>query len=219
MNSASLDRARPVSHRWRGAPCRSLGAGARQGPLRRSRARSLVTRKFGSAYRFRAAKRRAFHGHDRREHRPVWYDTQCRSDHRGCQVRRRTRSYFVVARWLRDGNRRGWHRIFLRASAKGLHLLARFMETPFLWFSMSRIRNLDHDGEAALTSAILGVRSRGGVVVVVAHRPSALAALDKVLVLGNGRQQAFGPKDEVLRAVTRSTAPLKVVTQAGVAAS
>ena len=90
---------------------------------------------------------------------------------------------------------------------------------PFLVVLDEPHSNLDHDGEAALTSAILGVRSRGGVVVVVAHRPSALAALDKVLVLGNGRQQAFGPKDEVLRAVTRSTAPLKVVTQAGVAAS
>ena len=108
--------------------------------------------------------------------------------------------------------------IFLRARAKELHLLARSMATPFLSSSMSRIQNLDHDGEEALTSAILGIRSRGGIVIMVAHRPSALAALDKILVLGNGRQQAFGPKDEVLRAVTRSTAPLKVVAQAGVVA-
>jgi len=90
---------------------------------------------------------------------------------------------------------------------------------PFLVVLDEPHSNLDHDGEEALTSAILGVRSRGGIVVVVAHRPSALAALDKVLVLGNGRQQAFGPKDDVLRAVTRSTAPLKVVGRAEVAAS
>jgi ATP-binding cassette subfamily C protein len=90
---------------------------------------------------------------------------------------------------------------------------------PFLVVLDEPHSNLDHDGEEALTSAILGVRSRGGIVVVVAHRPSALTALDKVLVLGNGRQQAFGPKDDVLRAVTRSTAPLKVVGRAEVAAS
>ena len=90
---------------------------------------------------------------------------------------------------------------------------------PFLVVLDEPHSNLYHDGEEALTSAILGIRSRGGIVIVVAHRPRALAALDKILVLGNGRQQAFGPKDEVLRAVARSTAPLKVVAQAGVVAS
>ena len=43
------------------------------------------------------------------------------------------------------------------------------------------------------------MRTRGGIVVVVAHRPSALAALDQVLVMRNGTMQAFGPRDEVLR--------------------
>jgi len=38
---------------------------------------------------------------------------------------------------------------------------------------------------------------------VVAHRPSALASLDQVLVMANGRVQAFGPKMEVLNKVTR----------------
>jgi PrtD family type I secretion system ABC transporter len=59
--------------------------------------------------------------------------------------------------------------------------------------------NLDSEGEAALTEAIKGVRARGAVVIVVAHRPSALAALDQVLVMRNGTMQALGPKDEVLR--------------------
>ena len=80
--------------------------------------------------------------------------------------------------------------------------------------------NLDSEGEEALTAAILGVRSRGGIAVVIAHRPSALVAVDYVLVLGNGRQQAFGPKDEILRAVTRpAVAPLKIVGEPKVAAS
>ena len=91
---------------------------------------------------------------------------------------------------------------------------------PFLVVLDEPNSNLDSDGEKALTAAILGVRSRGGIAVVIAHRPSAIAAVDYVLVLGDGRQQAFGPKDEVLRAVTRSAvAPLKVVGELNVAAS
>ena len=91
---------------------------------------------------------------------------------------------------------------------------------PFLVVLDEPNSNLDIDGEKALTAAILGVRSRGGIAVVIAHRPSAIAAVDYVLVLGDGRQQAFGPKGEVLRAVTRSAvAPLKVVGEPKVAAS
>lgn len=74
---------------------------------------------------------------------------------------------------------------------------------PFLVVLDEPNSNLDAEGEAALTEAILGVRRRGGICVVIAHRPSALAALDRVLVLSEGRVQAFGPKDEVLKHVLR----------------
>jgi ATP-binding cassette subfamily C protein len=70
---------------------------------------------------------------------------------------------------------------------------------PFLVVLDEPNSNLDQVGEAALTEAILGVRRRYGIVVVVAHRPSALVAVDKVLGLVGGRVQAFGPKDEALR--------------------
>jgi PrtD family type I secretion system ABC transporter len=99
--------------------------------------------------------------------------------------------------------------------------LARALyKDPFLVVLDEPNSNLDSQGEEALTAAILGVRSRGGIAVVIAHRASALAAVDKVLVLNRGRQQAFGSKDEVLRAVKRPTAaPLTVVPEAGAAAS
>jgi ATP-binding cassette subfamily C protein len=68
--------------------------------------------------------------------------------------------------------------------------------------------NLDSEGEAALTEAIKGVRARGGIVVVVAHRPSALAAVDQVLVMMKGTMQALGPRDDVLRkTLVPQTAP------------
>jgi ATP-binding cassette subfamily C protein PrsD len=84
---------------------------------------------------------------------------------------------------------------------------------PFLVVLDEPNSNLDADGEAALMQAIQGVRARGGIAVVVAHRPNLLAGLDQVLVMNGGRAQAFGPKDEVLARVLRREAPgaLKVV--------
>ena len=86
---------------------------------------------------------------------------------------------------------------------------------PFLVVLDEPNSNLDSDGEQALTEAILNVRARGGVLVVIAHRPSALAGVDQVLVMGAGRVVTWGPKDEVLGKVLRQPAapasPLRVV--------
>jgi PrtD family type I secretion system ABC transporter len=75
---------------------------------------------------------------------------------------------------------------------------------PFLVVLDEPNANLDAEGEGALTRAMMGVRMRGGIVVVIAHRPSALAGVDMVLMMAEGRVQAFGPKDEVLKRVLRA---------------
>jgi PrtD family type I secretion system ABC transporter len=77
---------------------------------------------------------------------------------------------------------------------------------PFLVVLDEPNSNLDSDGDIALSAAIESVRRRGGVVIVVAHRPSALASLDQLLVMTAGAVQTFGPKDEVLAKVTRPAA-------------
>jgi ATP-binding cassette subfamily C protein len=77
---------------------------------------------------------------------------------------------------------------------------------PFLVVLDEPNSNLDGEGEAALTAAIRSVKERGGVVVVIAHRPSALVAVDIVAVVQNGRLAAFGPKDEVLGNVAQMAA-------------
>ncbi|WP_262297611.1 type I secretion system permease/ATPase [Microvirga sesbaniae] len=74
---------------------------------------------------------------------------------------------------------------------------------PFLVVLDEPNSNLDNDGEHALTRAIQGVRERGGIVVVIAHRPSALAGVDHILVLDEGAVRKFGPKEEVLSSVLR----------------
>jgi PrtD family type I secretion system ABC transporter len=69
---------------------------------------------------------------------------------------------------------------------------------PFLVVLDEPNANLDAEGEAALTRAIAMLRARRSIVVVISHRVSALAALDKALVLYKGDMLAFGPRDEVL---------------------
>ncbi|MDB5643593.1 MAG: rhizobiocin secretion protein [Hyphomicrobiales bacterium] len=78
---------------------------------------------------------------------------------------------------------------------------------PFLVVLDEPNSNLDSDGEEALTRAIASVRARGGIVVVIAHRPSALAAVDMVMVLAKGQAQAFGPKEQVLKSMTVAVQP------------
>lgn len=64
--------------------------------------------------------------------------------------------------------------------------------------------NLDTSGEAALASAIAQMKAQGRTVVLVTHRSAALAQADKLLVLSEGRMQAFGPAHEVMQALSRA---------------
>ena len=79
---------------------------------------------------------------------------------------------------------------------------------PFLVVLDEPNSSLDADGEQALTQAILNVRERGGIAVVMAHRPSALASVDMVLAMANGEAKGFGPRDEILRKVLRPVGPV-----------
>src|SRR6266481_331464 len=94
---------------------------------------------------------------------------------------------------------------------------------PFLVVLDEPNSNLDTEGDEALTRAVRSARERGAIVVVVAHRPIGIEAVDHILVLKDGRMQAFGPKETVLAQVLQprvaSPAPIKIVSDAGVAKS
>ncbi len=97
--------------------------------------------------------------------------------------------------------------LFLSAGQRQRLALARALyREPFLVVLDEPNSNLDSEGEEALTRAILGVRERSGVAIVIAHRPNVLSAVDMLLVLAEGRVQAFGSKAEVLQRVRRPAA-------------
>ncbi len=80
--------------------------------------------------------------------------------------------------------------------------LARAMYgNPFLVVLDEPGSNLDNDGDVALQQAIRNLKAKGSIVILIAHRQSALSECDKVLFLANGMQQAFGPRDEILQKI------------------
>jgi ATP-binding cassette subfamily C protein len=103
--------------------------------------------------------------------------------------------------------------------AQRIALARALYGNPFLVVLDEPNSNLDAEGDEALSRAITSVRARNGIVVVVAHRPSAISSVDQLLMVNQGRVQAFGPKDEVLAKVMRqgtATRPLKIVPEVGI---
>ena len=75
--------------------------------------------------------------------------------------------------------------------------------------------NLDAQGEQALVDAIRDAKSRGRTVIIMAHRPSAIAACDYLLMIDKGQQVEFGSRDEVLKKRTRNYPQLVARQQPG----
>ena len=85
---------------------------------------------------------------------------------------------------------------------------ARFTAIPTSSCSTSPIPISIRMGEEALLLTLAGLKQDGVTVVVVAHRPSILAGVDKILVLRpDGTVEAFGPRAEVVQQFTRRANP------------
>jgi ABC-type protease/lipase transport system fused ATPase/permease subunit len=63
--------------------------------------------------------------------------------------------------------------------------------------------SLDSDGEMALARALSDIRAQGVTSVVITHRPSLIAHVDKILILEAGRVQRFGPASEVMKSMQK----------------
>jgi PrtD family type I secretion system ABC transporter len=64
--------------------------------------------------------------------------------------------------------------------------------------------NLDNEGSAAVNNAVRAMKAEGKTVLIMAHRPAAIKECDMLLMLEGGSRVAFGPKDEVLKAVVQN---------------
>ena len=77
--------------------------------------------------------------------------------------------------------------------------------------------NLDTGGDDALSDAIRTLRDRGSTVIVMAHRPSVIVTVNKILILHKGKMVMFGDKEEVLGKSVRpaSSPPAEVPRKSG----
>ena len=78
---------------------------------------------------------------------------------------------------------------------------------PFLVVLDEPNSNLDAAGDAALAQAIVGVRQRGGIVVMVTHRPATLGPVSHIALMNGGRLADFGERDAVLQRMNKDNAP------------
>ena len=74
--------------------------------------------------------------------------------------------------------------------------------------------SLDEAGDAALARMIAQRKTLGTSFVVITHRTSILEVVDKILVLRDGQQQMFGPRDEVLHALAKASQQAQQQAQA-----
>jgi PrtD family type I secretion system ABC transporter len=84
---------------------------------------------------------------------------------------------------------------------------------PFLLVLDEPNANLDAEGEGALTRAIQIMRHNKSIVIVISHRPSALAALNMAMILYEGKAIAFGPSEEIFARVRSGNAQAAAATK------
>ena len=76
---------------------------------------------------------------------------------------------------------------------------------------------LDGEGSEALNRAVRDFKRADRAVVIMTHRPAAIAECDRLLVLEQGRVKADGPRDEVMQAMLRNAESVKQTIAAGAA--
>jgi ATP-binding cassette subfamily C exporter for protease/lipase len=77
--------------------------------------------------------------------------------------------------------------------------------------------HLDEEGDQALQRAIQAARALGSTFVVMTHRAGVLQVADRILVLHDGQQKAFGPRDEVLAAIRQANDQVRQRASTGAA--
>jgi ATP-binding cassette subfamily C protein len=88
--------------------------------------------------------------------------------------------------------------------AQGVALARALYGEPRLLLLDEPNAHLDSDGEVRLLEALRQQKAKGVSALIVAHRTGVLAAVDRLMVMRDGRIELFGPRDEVLARLSAS---------------
>lgn len=74
---------------------------------------------------------------------------------------------------------------------------------------------LDADGSEALNAVVRDMKAANSAVLIMTHRPTAISACDKLLVLDRGMVKGFGPRDEIIKSMMRNASDVHRVVSKG----
>lgn len=87
---------------------------------------------------------------------------------------------------------------------------------PFLVVLDEPNSNLDADGDVALEKAVIAIRARGGIAVIISHRPGIVERTSHALILRDGQVAAFGATPEVLARLKPGASAVDAAKSGGV---
>jgi len=64
--------------------------------------------------------------------------------------------------------------------------------------------NLDEEGETALTRALMLLKKMNKTILVISHKMNILSISDKIMLVGGGGIQLFGPREEIMEILKRA---------------
>ena len=72
---------------------------------------------------------------------------------------------------------------------------------------------LDAEGSEALNAAVQAMKAENRAVLIMTHRPTAISACDKLLILDDGKPAGYGPRDEIIKAMMKNAGDVQRVVQ------
>ncbi|MGI9391557.1 MAG: type I secretion system permease/ATPase [Boseongicola sp.] len=74
---------------------------------------------------------------------------------------------------------------------------------------------LDNEGSQALTAVVLAMKAEGKGVLIMTHRPTAISACDRLVVLEGGKVAAYGPRDDIIRSFMKNAGDIQRIIKSG----
>ena len=73
--------------------------------------------------------------------------------------------------------------------------------------------SLDAEGSEALNTVVCDLKDENRSVVIMTHRPTAISACDRLLVLEQGSVAGYGPRDDIIRSMMKNAGDVQRLVQ------